>query len=403
MQLKEDLQRMAVEIHDSIVANRRFLHQNPELSMNLPVTYEFVKSKLKEMGYSVQDCGPYGIVVLAGGKKPGKVFLLRADMDALPIVEETDLDFKSENGNMHACGHDMNTAMLLGAAEMLKKFEDKIDGTVKLMFQPGEETLLGAKSMIDHGLMENPSVDAAMNLHYGTGMGAPIGKVTLPLIGPILSSSDWFEIKIQGQGGHGAMPNTTIDPINVASHIYQSIQALNSRELPPEKVAVITVGKFSAGTTSNVIPDTAELQGTIRVFSPEMRSFIQARLKSISENTAKAFRAIAQVKIHEGCPPYITGKDLVKDVECFLTDLLDEDQLILPGSPHHLGRNMGSEDFGYISELVPSLLVGISGGNPEDGYKYPPHHPKARFDESTLSLGATIYSYVAIRWLENNK
>lgn len=403
MLLKEKLQQKALELHDEIVENRRFLHQNPELSMDLPITYKFVKEKLEAMGYNVENCGKSGILTSVGGKKPGKVFLIRGDMDALPIVEEVDLAFKSNNENMHACGHDMHTSMLLGAAEILKEFENEIQGTIKLMFQPGEETLLGAKSMVEAGILENPSVHAALMIHVMAGIPLPSGMVVVTPPGAFTAASDWFEIKVQGQGGHGAMPNTTIDPINVASHIHQSLQALNSRELPPEETAVVTVGRFVAGTTSNVIPDTAELNGTIRTFSPKTRAFIGERIKDISKYTAKAFRASAEAKIIEGCPSVVNDKLLVQQTKDILSDLLDEKQLldaelVMPG-----GKMAGSEDFGYVSEKVPSLFLGITAGNTEDGYKYPQHHPKVKFDESVLSLGASVYAYTAMKWLEQNK
>lgn len=403
MALKEKIEKKAEEIKDTIVENRRFLHKNPELSMDLPITYDYVKGKLEGMGYTVENCGKSGILATAGGKKEGKVFLIRGDMDALPIVEETDLEFKSTNDNMHACGHDMHTSMLLGAAEILKEFEDEIEGTIKLMFQPGEETLLGAKSMVDAGILENPSVDAAIMIHVMAGIPLPSGMVVVTPPGAFTAASDWFEIKVQGQGGHGAMPNTTVDPINVASHIHQSLQALNSRELPPEETAVVTVGRFVGGTTSNVIPDTAELNGTIRTFSAETRAFVAERIKDISEYTAKAFRATAEAKIIEGCPSVVNDKQLVEDTKNILKELLDENQIldaekVMPG-----GQMAGSEDFGYVSEKVPGLFLGISAGNSEEGYEYPQHHPKVMFDESVLPLGASVYAYTAMKWLEQNK
>lgn len=402
MELKESLKKYASEIQDEIVANRRFLHRNPELGMDLPITYEFVKDKLEKMGYDVKNCGPSGILAIAGGKNPGKVFLIRGDMDALPIKEETDLEFKSENENMHACGHDLHAAMLLGAAEILKKFEDDINGSVKLMFQPGEETVEGAKAMIDAGLLENPSVDAAMMIHVMTGVPMPSGIVLLPGAGPYSASADLFEIKVQGKGGHGAMPNNTVDPINVASHIYQSLQTINSREVPPEETVVLTIGQFIAGNASNIIPDSAKLSGTIRTYNAETRKFVKERLQSITENTAKAFRAEAKANILLGCPSVVNDKALVKDMIDILGELLDQNQ-ILDTSTMSGGKMAASEDFGFVSEAVPGILLGLSAGNAKEGYEYPQHHPKAKFDESVLSTGAAVYAYTAMRWLEKNK
>ncbi|MDK2867621.1 MAG: hypothetical protein PWP38_1936, partial [Clostridiales bacterium] len=231
--MKAKLLESARGMQEELVAFRRYLHQNPELSLDLPITVNFVKSKLVEMGYEPQDCGKSGIVAIAGGIRPGKVFLIRGDMDALPVEESADVPFKSTNGNMHACGHDLHTAMLLGAAKLLKEMEADIQGQVKLMFQPAEETLAGAKNMIEAGVLTAPDVDAAMMIHVMTGFPLPAGKVIVSQAGLTAAASDWFEIHVQGKGGHGAMPNNAVDPINAATHIFQAIQTIHSRELAP--------------------------------------------------------------------------------------------------------------------------------------------------------------------------
>lgn len=399
--LKELVYKGAQAIQDEIVKHRRYFHQNPEVHLDLPLTTKYVKDRLIEMGYEPVDCG-YGVVATVGGKKSGKVFLIRGDMDALPIVEETTEEFKSTNENMHACGHDMHTAMMLGAAKLLKDVEDEIKGTVKLMFQPAEETLAGAKAMIEDGLLENPKVDAAMMIHVMTGFPLPSGKIIVPNPGIGSASSDWFEIHIKGKGGHGAMPDSTVDPINVASHLHIALQAINSRELPPSEAAVLTVGLMQAGTTPNVIPDTAKMAGTIRTFNPETRKFITQRLQEISENVASTFRAEASVNLPIGCPSLIVDENLVDSANKHLSDLLGKDNVypmdkLMPG-----GRMTGSEDFGYVSERVPSIMLSLSAGNSDDGHKFPMHHPKATFDESPLYRGAASYAYLAIKWLEEN-
>lgn len=397
--LKEKLLEHAQELQPSLVDYRRYLHQNPETHTNLPLTSAFVKEKLREMGYDPMDCGDSGVVALAGGKKPGKVFLIRGDMDALPVTEEADVAFRSTNGNMHACGHDLHTAMLLGAAKLLKEHEDEIEGTVKLMFQPAEETLAGAKMMIDHGLLDNPKVDAAMMIHVAPLLPVPSGIVMIPEAGAGSSASDWFEIHIKGKGGHGASPESAIDPINVACHIHLAIQEINSRELDPSSPAVFTVCKVVAGTTSNVIPDTAQMYGTIRTFTKENREFVPKRMKEISEYTAKAFRAEAEFKLIEGCPSLVNDKSLVSSAKVFLRDLLGM-QGVIAADEVMPGRKMfGSEDFGYISERVPSLMLGLAAGCPTEGYTYPAHHPKVVFNEEILYKGASTYAYVAMRWL----
>ncbi len=200
------LERILAEakaIQEEIVKHRRVIHQSPEVGMVLPNTSKYVKEELTKMGYTPQTIGEYGVLAIVGGKKQGKTVLLRADMDALPIPEDSDEEFKSTNGNMHACGHDMHTSMLLGAAKILKKYEDKISGTIKLLFQPGEEIFKGASEMIQHGVLENPKVDMAMMLHVGTGGPLGHGIFSKPVAGAFTATSDTFKIEIQGKGGHG--------------------------------------------------------------------------------------------------------------------------------------------------------------------------------------------------------
>ena len=399
---KKEIYSSALSIQEQLVEYRRFLHQNPELSMDLPITSNFVKEKLTEMGYTTVDCGKSGVLAIAGGKETGKVFLIRGDMDALPIKEEVDLEFKSTNENMHACGHDLHTAMLLGAAKILKEREDEIEGTIKLMFQPAEETFLGAKSMIAAGILENPTVDAASMIHVMSGISIPAGKIMIPEPGLASAASDWFEIHIKGKGGHGAMPNDSIDPLNIASHLHIALQVINSRELSPAENAVLTVGILKGGTTSNVIPDTAELHGTIRTFNPEIREFIKKRIIEISDYTAKAFRGEAEVKIIDGCPSLDNSKNLVDAAEVYLGELLGQEN-VLSMSELGGGKMSGSEDFAYVSEKVPSLMIGLSAGLTIDGNKYPMHHPKVVFDESVLHIGAATHAYMAMKWLSDNK
>ncbi len=210
----------AKALENVIVQHRRYIHEHAEMHLDLPVTSAYVSEKLTQMGYTPQRLGSSGIVAIAGGKKPGKVFLLRADMDALPIDEENDLPFKSNSGAMHACGHDMHTAMLLGAAKLLKDHEEELEGTVKLMFQPAEETLAGAQMMIENGVLENPKVDAAMMIHVMPAMPMPAGTVVFMDPKGSYAAADWFKVSVTGKGCHGAMPDMGIDPLNVLSHIH---------------------------------------------------------------------------------------------------------------------------------------------------------------------------------------
>ena len=389
-------------IQDLLVDHRHYLHQHAETGMELPVTAAYVKEQLIKMGYEPQEICQSGLLAIAGGKKPGKVVLLRADMDALPIPETTEVEFKSETGNMHACGHDLHTSMLLGAARLLKEHEDEIEGTVKLMFQPAEETLSGAKAMVAAGILENPKVDIAMMIHVASGMPLPAGKLLKPMAGALSATSDWFEIRIQGKGGHGAMPNMAIDPLIPASTIHLGLQAINSRETGAGDAIVVTVGKYCGGTTANVISDTASMMGTIRTFSNDHRAFIKKRMTEISEGIAASYRCTAEVIFSNGCPSVTTTADAVSSFNSIMADLFGEEDLIsiddvLPG-----GKMMGSEDFAFVTEQVPSVMTMLVAGDARKGYAYPMHHPKAIFDESVLFRGSAAYAGFALEWLKRN-
>lgn len=390
-------------LQEELVTHRRYLHQHPELGLDLPLTSAYVKEKLTEMGYEPLDCGQSGVLATVGGKNPGKVFLIRGDMDALPINEEVDWEFKSTNDNMHACGHDFHTSMLLGAAKLLKENEDKIDGTIKLMFQPAEETLEGAKAMIEAGILENPRVDGAMMIHVISGQAVASGKIVLPIGGVGNAASDWFELYIKGKGGHGASPNNTVDPLNIAAHTHIALQGINSREIHSSHALALTVGVMEGGRVSNVIPDTAVLKGTIRTYDPEVREFVKTRVKEIAEATAKVFRGETDARIIEGCPSIVNDRGLVDAANKYLLELLGEEAVMPITDLYPSGRSSGSEDFGFLSEIVPTLSLSIGAGDSEEGYTYPIHHPKVRFDESVLARGSAVYAYMALRWLEENK
>ena len=391
----------AEAIRETIISNRHYLHQIPELGLDLPQTAAFVEEKLREMGYEPQRVGECGIVALVG-KGNGKCFLLRADMDGLPVVEDTGLDFKSTNGRMHACGHDCHAAMLLGAAQLLKAHEDEIEGTVKLMFQPGEETMEGGKMMVEAGVLENPHVDAAMAEHAFTSMDLPVGAVTLMGADAKLAAVDWFTINITGKGCHGAMPNTGVDPLNVMSHIHLALQAINSRELDPMDNLVLTIGQMHGGQTSNVIPNEAMMSGTIRTRKNETRAMVKNRMEAIVSTVAAAFGAEAKVEWGCGCPVLSQDKDLYAEVKGYLKTL-EGATLVDMGELGVSFGGMGSEDFSQVANLVPSVFVAIPAGQPKDGHIYPQHHPKACFLDEALPGGAAAYAHVAMEWLKHNK
>lgn len=398
----------AKENEEEIIANRHYLHKHPGTGFDTKETISYVKKALTDMGYEPKDCGKAGIVALAGGKKPGKVFLLRADMDALPMSEESDVDFPSENpGKMHACGHDTHTAMLLGAARLLKKHEDEIQGTVKLMFQSAEEIFEGSHDMIEAGVLKNPDVDAALMIHVMAGMPMPAGTVIVSAGGISAPGADYFTIKIQGKGCHGSMPNNGIDPVTVAAHIITALQEVHARELALSDEAVLTIGSIHGGEAANVIPDTVELAGTIRTYDEEVRAMIKERMTEISQNIASAFRASAEVSFGSGCPCLNNNPDLAASAFSYVKELLgnkalDANMMNALSGNKKVPKSAGSEDFAYVSQEVPSIMLALAAGSPEQGYCYPQHHPKVKFDESAFADGSAVYAYTAMRWLEEH-
>ncbi len=398
-----DFLKSAQELEGELIENRRWLHAHAETEFDLTETTAFVKERLEEIGCEYTDCGKCGISAVIG-KTEGKTFLLRADMDALPINEESGLDFSCQQGKMHACGHDMHTAMLLGAAKILKQFENRLSGQVKLMFQPAEETLSGAKNMIENGILKNPSVDGAMMLHVMAGFPLKAGTVIIPEAGVGAPAADYFTINIQGKGCHGSTPHLGIDPITAAAHILIALQEFSAREMGVTDEGIITIGSFQGGSAGNVIADTAVLQGTLRAFDDNLRQNMKKRITEIAESVGNAFRTKACVSFGSGCPTLENNGDLVEFTEKTARDLLG-DGLVVNASSFgsentHKG---GSEDFSYITKEVPSVMVALASGEPEKGYKYHQHHPKVSFDESVLKIGSALMAFNAFEWLKENK
>lgn len=401
--LKEQILEEAKNMSQEIIDNRRYLHMNPETGFDVTKTLKFVETELINMGYEPVRCGKAGLVATVGGKKEGKVFLIRGDMDALPIKEESGLDFASNNGYMHACGHDMHTSMMIGAAKILKKHEDEINGTVKLMFQSAEEIFEGSNDMIENGVLDNPKVDAALMIHVMANTPFKAGTAIVSAPGVSAPAADYFEIKIQGSGCHGSMPNTGVDPINAAAHVLLALQEINARELSVTEKAVLTIGTIHAGKAANAIPDTATMGGTIRTYNEETREFIKTRVREISENIANTFRAKAEVVFGSGCPTLVNDEELSKCAEKYTEELLGKDMALSVAKLSSMGgqssKSAGSEDFAYISHKVPTIMIALAAGQPENGYCYPQHHPKVMFDEAALTFGSGVYAYTAMRWL----
>ena len=401
----KDLMAEAKTLEPQLQAWRRTLHRHPEVGFDLPETKALVKKALTEMGYAPQDCGKAGVIALAGGKKPGKTILLRGDMDALPIQEESGVEFASEvPGRMHGCGHDMHTAMMLGAAKLLKAHEEELEGTVKLEFQPAEEIFQGSPDMIANGLLEDPKVDAAVMFHVVAGMPLPSGMVLVPGGGITMASCEQYHITVHGKGGHGSMPESCIDPITAAAHIHIALQEINSREMDPHSFGVFTTGRFQAGAASNVIPDTAEMWGTIRTIDPENKvgELIHKRMTEIAQGVAAAYRCTAEVGFSDYCPCMVVDHALAGNALTYMTELVGQGAMdmskLTGGKP-----GGGSEDFAFVSHEVPTVSMFLSAGNAKEGYAYGQHHPKVKFDDSILYEGSAAYSWFALRWLSEHK
>ena len=399
----EKLLEEAKILKSELIQKRRFLHANPETEFDLTKTLEFVEAELIKMGYEPIHCGKSGLIAIAGGKKQGKTFLIRGDMDALPIKEESGLEFASQNGCMHACGHDMHTTMMLGAAKLLKEHEDEINGTIKLMFQPAEEIFQGSNDMIENGVLENPKVDAALMIHVMANSPFQTGSTIVSAPGVSAPAADYFEIKVQGSGCHGSMPNTGVDPISVSAHILLALQEINARELSAIDKAVLTIGTIHAGKAANAIPDIATMGGTIRTYDEETRAFIKNRMTEMTENIAKSFRAKAEVVFGSGCPTLVNDEELSKCAEKYTKELLGKDMAFSVVKLSSMGgqssKSAGSEDFAYISHKVPTIMIALAAGQAKNGYSYPQHHPKVKFDEDALPFGSCVYAYVALKWL----
>lgn len=386
-----------------LCAERRRLHTIAETGFELSQTLMVVEESLRAAGIRSTGCGKAGLTALIGGKRPGKTVLLRADMDALPIAEESGLPFAAHNGNMHACGHDMHTAMLLGAARLLKRREADIPGSVKLMFQGAEEILAGAKDMMENGVLENPRPDAAFMLHVMTGRNVECGTLIVPPPGLSAPASDFFDIRVRGKGCHGAAPEDGIDALYAAAQILLALQGIQARELPAFSGAVLSIGTFHGGDAPNAIAGAALLQGTLRSYTDEHQGFLKERLVQLAQGTASALRAGAQVEFTQSCPAFLNDAKLCEAAKKSLASfapgvaVLDAAQWAENGGK----RGGGSEDFACISREIPTLVLSLAAGDSREGYAYPLHHPKVRFDEATLPVGAAAYAQLALGYLQS--
>jgi hippurate hydrolase len=354
----------------------------------------------------VTEVGKAGLVALAGGKKPGKTIMLRADMDGLSITEEAPVDYQSlEAGKMHGCGHDMHTTMLLGAAKILKAHEEELEGTVKLVFQPAEEIFQGSMDMIDHGVLEDPHVDAAFMMHVAAGTQVPSGMLMIPGGGISMMSCEQYHITVTGKSGHGSVPSASVDAITAAAQIHLALQEINSRELSQDEYGVFTTCCFQAGEASNVFPETAQMWGTIRTLDTEEKktgSYIKKRMTEIATGIGEAMRCGVQVDFYDYCPTMMIDEKLAGQTLPILQELCGD--MAIDMSAVNGGKpGGGSEDFSFVSHRVPTMAIYISAGSQQEGYVYSQHNAKVCFNDAILYRGSAAYAYMAYRWLQMEK
>lgn len=417
-----------VTLHPAVAAlaararqERRYLHMHPELSLREENTARFITENLRERGipfragvggdgrpfYMDRDAlalagietlpttGGTGVVAtIAGGRGPGKCVLLRGDMDALAMQEETNADYASLTPNvMHACGHDVHTVVLLNAARVLWERRGEFAGTVKCMFQPGEEGFGGARAMIEDGLLKNPTVDAAFALHVDPQV--PAGQISLTP-GVANAYSDRIFIRVHGKGGHAAAPHNAVDSTLVAAHILIALQALVSRETDPTQSAVVTVGTLQAGVgAANVIPEYATLFGTVRTLNTDVQERMMRRIPEVAANIAAAFGATAETAYLRGYPAMVNDAAMCDLVRRAAAPIIGAENII------HKPGGLGGEDFSFVLERVPGAMFRLGTGNAERGLTYGCHHPKFDVDEEALPLGVALLSAVALEYLRD--
>ena len=374
----------AQELFEYTQSMRRDFHAHPELGFHEVRTAGIVAKELTNLGLEVHTgVGGTGVVAVLEGTKPGPVVLVRADMDALPIIEETGAPYASQNpGVMHACGHDGHTATLLTVARMLNNHQKELAGTVKFMFQPAEEGMGGAEAMIAAGVLGNPKVDIALALHVWNEK--PVGWIGIAN-GPALAGAEIFNIKIRGKGGHGAAPHLSVDPILASAQVITALQGIVARNVAPLQTAVVSVCTIHAGETFNVIPPVVEMTGTIRTFEPAVRMLVLNRFENMIHSVAEAMSCQAELDIQRLTPATINQPEVAARVDSVARHVFPDADVD--------GANfitMGSEDFAFILEKVPGCFFFIGSANPEKGLDASHHNPKFDIDETALPMGAAL-------------
>lgn len=382
--------KRAQELEASMKNDRHYLHQNAEVGFDLPITTKYVMDRLQEIGLEPKEICKSGVTALIEGKKPGKTYLLRADMDALSMNWENVLEFASKTNAAHNCGHDMHTAILLGAAQILKENVDELEGNVRLMFQPNEEAFLGSKAMIEAGVLDD--VDVASCMHMMLDYDAS-NYACAP--GFFSSSCDGFKITVSGKGCHGAMPHLGIDPINVGMSICTAFQQLVSRETPPKETASLTFGQFSGGNTPNIVPDKVVIQGTLRTYNAELRAKLVKRMQTIVKSAGEMYGTTVEYEVLSDVPSIYVNPEMLEEVKTYLSEI---EGLTLANDNF---RITPSDDMAFISEKVPTVYLLLQARVKDN--PYPHHNPKVLFDESAMTWGAAMHAQCAFEWLRNHK
>jgi hippurate hydrolase len=399
-----DLLDAAAAIADDVIAIRRRIHRRPEVGLDLPRTQAVILEELAKVGLEgTKGKALTSVVAVIAGGRPGPTILLRGDMDALPLHEDTGLDFSSEDdGAMHACGHDTHVAMLLGAARLLQDRRADLPGRVILMFQPGEEGMGGAKTMIEEGLLDaavsggGARPTGALAIHISTRY--PSGEIHLKP-GPEMAATDVIRITVRGRGGHASAPHQTVDPIAVAAEIVIALQAMVTRRIDVFDPAVVTIAQITAGTTNNIIPETAFLFGTIRSVSEATRAEVRAGVRRVAEGIAAAHAATAEVDLEPGYPVTINDPAYTAFVTETARALVGPERVVELSAPV-----MGAEDFSYVLQQVPGAMAFL-GARPagQDPATAPQNHSNlVVFDESAMATGVALYAAVAIRHLTDS-
>ncbi len=378
--------RAAIQtLQPQIVDWRRRLHQKPELGFQEFLTAEFVAQKLQAWGIAPETgIAKTGIVATIHGDRPGKVFAIRADMDALPIQELNTVPYKSQHdGIMHACGHDGHTAIALGTAYYLSQHRADFAGTVKIIFQPAEEGLGGAEPMVAAGVLKNPDVDAIIGLHLWNQL--PLGTVGVRT-GALMAAVECFDCVIQGKGGHGAIPQQTVDSVVVGAQVVNALQAIVARNVNPIDSAVVTVGEFHAGTAHNVIADSAKIGGTVRYFNPLYKGYFGKRMEQVIKGVCESQGATYDLHYWELYPPVINDGAIAGLVRSVAEEVVESAIGVVPEC-----QTMGGEDMSFFLQEVPGCYFFLGSANADKGLAYPHHHPRFDFDETALSMGVEIF------------